>query len=152
MIWIKKVDNMNESIKEKIKNLLNEQRFAVIATQDHNETYTNLVSFYAENTLNKIYFPTLKNTKKFKNLSTKSRISILFDNRGNNPQDITNAITVTAIGNTKEIHNSEIISCFLKKHPYLSDFIHSSDCILIQIDVEKFIFVDHFQNVNVIEL
>ena len=124
---------MKKSIKEKISNLLKTQRFAVIATQDKNEPYTNLVTFLASKDLKKIYFPTSKNTKKYENLSTNSKISILIDNRVNKPKDIKNAIALTAAGRSKEIKNKEIVNSFLKKHPYLRDFVYSKDCSMIEI-------------------
>ncbi len=141
---------MKEKIKEKLKILFKEQRFAVIATQDKLEPYTNLVTFLVGEDFKKIYFPTSKNTKKYENLSSNSRISILFDNRVNKPKDIKNAIAVTAIGKSREIKDSEIIKKFLKKHPYLKEFVNSADCAMIEIQVEKYIVVDNFQNVNIL--
>ena len=143
---------MNDNLNQKIVKLLEEQRFAVIATQGKTEPYTNLVSFLVGIDIKKIYFPTLKNTKKFKNLSENSRISILIDNRGNKPMDIENAMTVTAVGKTSVIKDSKIVNDFLKKHPYLKKFISLNDCTMIEIDIEKYIVVDNFQDVKIIDL
>ena len=140
---------MNESIRKKLGNLFKEQRFAVIATQANDEPYTNLVSFLVEKNFKKIYFPTSKKTKKYKNLSSNFRISILIDNRVNKPKDIKNAIAVTGIGISKEIKDTDVTKKFLKKHPYLKDFINSKDCAMIEIEIEKYIIVDNFQNVNI---
>lgn len=143
---------MNEYLKEKIGKLFEEQRFAVIATQGKTEPYTNLVSFSVGRDFKKIYFPTSKNTIKFKNLSENSRISILVDDRGNKPKDIKNAMTVTAVGKTSVIKNSKIVNDFLKKHPYLKEFVSSNDCAMIEIDIEKYIIVNNFQEVKIIDL
>ena len=143
---------MNEHLKEKIKKLFKEQRFAVIATQGKTEPYTTLVSFLVGRDFKKIYFPTFKNTRKFKNLSEHSRISILIDNRGNKPKDIEKAITVTAVGETTVVKDSKIVNLFLKKHSYLKEFISSKDCAMIEIDIEKYIVVDNFQDVKIIDL
>lgn len=143
---------MNELIKQKIKKLFKEQRFAVIATQGKTEPYTNLVSFLVRRDLKKIYFPTSKNTRKFKNLSKHSRLSILIDNRDNEPVDIENAMTVTAVGETSVTENAEIIHLFLQKHPYLKEFTNSNDCRMIEIDIEKYIIVENFQEVKIIYL
>jgi len=141
---------MSEKYKQKLKEILKNQRFAVIATQGKNEPYTNLVSFTSNENLKKIYFPTSKKTKKFENIIRNSKISILIDNRGNKPKDIKNAIAITAVGIAKEIISSEIVNNFIKKHPYLKDFINSYNCAMIEINVEKYIIVDNFQNVNII--
>lgn len=141
---------MEKNIKEKLKELLLNQRFAVIATQEKNEPYTNLVSFLADFDSNKIYFPTLKNSKKYENISANSSISILIDNRSNNPEDIKNALAVTAVGKSKDLDDIRIVDIFLKKHPYLKDFVKSNNCVLIQIDIEKYIVVNNFKNVNIL--
>ena len=143
---------MNRSINKKFKDLLMEQRFAVIATQDKNEPYTNLVSFLADKDYKKIYFPTSKKTKKYENLSTNSKISILIDNRGNKPTDIINTIVLTAIGFSKEIKEEKVKNDFLKKHPYLKGFINSIDCAMIEISVERYIVVNNFENVTIYRL
>jgi len=141
---------MNLHKDKKFINLVKNQRFAVIATNDKDEPYTNLVSFMISEDLKKIFFPTSKNTKKFQNISKNSKISILIDNRGNNPEDIKNAIVVTAVGTSSQIIDEKIIYNFLKKHPYLKDFIKSKDCAMIKIDIEKYVIVDNFENVNII--
>ena len=143
---------MKESIREKFRNLLKNQRFAVIATQDKNEPYTNLVSFLVNNDFKKIYFPTSKKTKKYENLSANSKISILIDNRGNKPIDIKNAIVVTAIGKSRETKEKSVKNEFLKKHPYLKDFINSPNCAMIEISIEKYVIVDNFENITIFDL
>jgi general stress protein 26 len=142
---------MKNLIKKKISNLLKEQRFAVIATQDKNEPYTNLVTFLSSKNLEKIYFPTSKKSKKYENLSANSRISILIDNRINEPKDIENAIALTAIGTSRQTRDEDTIKEFLIKHPYLKDFISSKECAMIEIEIKKYILVDNFQNVNILK-
>ena len=143
---------MIDVLKQKIKKLFEDQRFAVIATQGKNEPYTNLVSFLVRKDLKKIYFPTLKNARKFKNLSRHSRVSILIDNRDNEPVDIEDAMNVTAVGETSVIKDSEIKYVFLEKHPYLKEFTDSNDCRMIEINVENYIIVENFQEVKIIDI
>ena len=139
---------------EKLENLLQSQRFSVIATQDDREPYTNLVAFINTNDLKHIIFATSKNTKKYNNLIKNSKISMLIDNRGNKPDDIRKALVVTAVGNADELKKDFDFykKFYLKKHPYLRDFINSPDTVLINLKVEKYLFVDHFQNVKVIKI
>lgn len=141
---------MKKSIKEKLSNLFEKQRFAVIATQGKNLPYANLVTFIIGEDFKKIYFPTSKYTKKYENLSSNSMLSILIDNRVNKPKDIVNAMAVTAVGKSRETKDKQIIKKFLKKHPYLKEFVNSKDCAMIEIKVEKYIVVDNFQNVNIL--
>jgi hypothetical protein len=74
---------------------------------------------------------------------------MLIDDRDNRPDDIKNAIAVTIVGKSKETKNKKVINNFLKKHPYLKDFINSPECAMVQIDIEKYISVDNFQNVTI---
>lgn len=143
---------MKSSLKEMISLLCNNQRFAVIATVGKNKPYTNLVAFLATNDLKKIYFPTLINTKKFENLTENSNISLLIDNRENSLKDIQNATTVAAMGSAKEIQGMDILYKFIEKHPYLKEFVDSSDCVMIEINVKKYIVVTNFQLVHVLNI
>lgn len=146
---------MNKDLEiEKIETLLESQRFAVIATQGEIEPYTNLVAFICSKDLKQIIFATSKNTKKYNNIIKNSKMSMLIDNRGNKPDDIKNAVVVTAVGIADELkHDINFYkNLYLKKHPYLEDFIKSPDTVLINLMVERFLLVDHFQNVKVINI
>lgn len=139
---------------EKLENLLQSQRFAVIATQEERAPYTNLVAFIHSKDLKQIIFATSKNTVKYNNIIKNSKISMLIDNRGNKPDDIKETVIVNAVGTAYELkHDFNFYKNFyLKKHPYLTDFINLPDTVLINFKVEKFLFVDHFQNVKVIKI
>jgi general stress protein 26 len=88
---------------EKLEDLLQSQRFAVIATQGEREPYTNLVVFIHSKDLKKIIFATSKNTKKYDNIVKNSKMSMLIDNRGNKPDDIKKSIVVTAVCTADEL-------------------------------------------------
>lgn len=79
---------------------------------------------------------------------------MLIDNRGNKPDDIRKALVVTAVGTADELKQDfDFYKIFyLKKHPHLRDFINLPDTVLINLKVEKYLFVDHFQNVKVIKI
>ena len=141
------IDKNDESL---LKKLFQNQRFAVIATQDKNEPYTNLVAFFSTNNFKNIIFATSKNTKKFNNILKNSRISVLIDNRDNTVSDVDNAVVVTAIGSAEEFKEDtqQIKNSFLEKHPYLADFIDKSDSTFISVKVDKYIVVNNFQNVK----
>ncbi len=143
-----------ESNIKTLKNLLQNQRFGVIATQGDNEPYTSLVAFIGSEDLKQLIFATSKNTKKYNNIIKKSRMTMLIDNRGNKPIDIKNAVAVTALGSANEIKSSKKYykQLYLKKHPYLSDFINSKDTAFIRLKVEKYLLVNRFQNVEIIKM
>ena len=58
----------NEHLKKEIKSLCETQRFAVLATMDHDQPLTSLVAFVTTEDLTRIFFATDKNTKKYANI------------------------------------------------------------------------------------
>jgi len=145
---------MNKKLElEKLESLLQSQRFAVLATQGEIEPYQNLIAFINTKDLKQIIFATSKNTKKYDNIINNSRISILIDNRVNKPDDIKKALVVTIVGIADVLkHDLDFYkNLFLKKHPYLADFINLHDTVLINLNVEKYLLVDHFENFKVIK-
>lgn len=137
-----------------LNDLFDTQRFGVIATKGKEEPYTNLVAFVNTQDLKNIIFATSKNTRKFENIVNYSRVSMLIDNRDNKPSDIKRAISVTAIGSANEIKDNRTSfgRLYLEKHPYLSDFVNSSNCAMIRLEVEQYLVVNGFQNVEILSL
>ena len=133
-------------IREKILRLLKDQRLAVIATTVEGHPYTNLVTFIHDPELKWIAFATLKNTRKFRNILADPRISVLIDNRKNEPEDLGNAVTITALGTAgREDEESELREQFLDRHPGLQGFLNDPRCIIIRVQIREYIFVSNFQ-------
>lgn len=137
-----------------IKEILTSQHFAVIATESNHQPYTSLVSFVSSPDIQHIYFPTKKETQKYLNIKINTSIAILIDNRENTPSDLSNAITVTALGSAQEIINEKesIKKLFLQKHPELSDFLSEPSCILIDVSVETYQIVQKFGLVQILHI
>ena len=138
-------------IKQEIKKLLENQRLGVLSTISDNKPYPNLVAFVAPEDLKYIIFATLKDTQKYKNIINNPEISILIDNRENKSLNFNEILIVTAFGKAEIMENDDFKKIYLEKHPYLSDFLKTSGCSLIKMEVEKYQFISHFQDVVVIE-
>ena len=131
--------------------ILNNQKYAVIATKGKKYVHTNLVAFISSYDLKNIYFVTSKKSKKYENLMNNPNVSVLIDNRKNNSSDIINATAITILGVASEIVNkSEIINLFLKKHPGLNNFVNNSNSVFIDIKVDNYIYVNKFENKKII--
>lgn len=139
---------------EKLEYLLQNQRFAVIATQGEKGPYTNLVAFIHTDDFKNIIFATSKHTQKYTNILKNSKISMLIDDRENKPNDIKNAVVATAVGTANELTHDLIFykNRYIEKHPYMKDFINSPDTVLMALNVEKVLLVDEFQHVKVIKM
>jgi hypothetical protein len=68
----------------------------------------------------------------------------------NMDSDFHEAVSITALGNTKEIKGSEkdeILSLYLTKHPYLEAFATSPTCALVKVTIKTYVMVKNFQHV-----
>lgn len=139
-----------KDVKNVLKDLLDSQPLAVLATQGDGQPYTNLVAFAFSQDLQSLFFATAQSTRKFANLSADPRISMLVDNRTNNPSDFRWAKAVTVTGKAEKIDKEkevEIKEAYLGKHRHLKDFLDSPSCALIRIRVETYYLVTRFQEV-----
>lgn len=142
---------MDESeLRKAIKGLLTSQQLAVLATQGGGQPYSSLVAFAATDDLKYLLFATTRTTRKFANLSAESRVAMLVDSRSNQDSDFHNALAVTAMGIAREVNDRErehFLKLYLKKHPYLQEFVESPSCALLSVRVDKYYMVSRFQNV-----
>jgi general stress protein 26 len=134
---------------DKIKLLLESQMLGVIATDMDGHPYANLVAFASTKDLKNIIFATSKNTTKYKNIKHNAKTSVLVDNRQNTPSDFEKSVSLTAFGEAKEIiiNNTYYKKLYLDKHPKLMSFVNSSDCALIKIQIDRYQYVNKFQNI-----
>jgi nitroimidazol reductase NimA-like FMN-containing flavoprotein (pyridoxamine 5'-phosphate oxidase superfamily) len=143
-----------KTLKRRLSALLRAQRLAVVATAAQGAPYTSLVAFYSTPDLRSIVFATMRATSKYRNLRSEPRVSVLVDDRDNTPGDIAGAVTASAIGRASEVGRgrARLERLFLRKHPYLAGFLRSPGCALICVRPERYVFVDRFQEVSVLEM
>jgi nitroimidazol reductase NimA-like FMN-containing flavoprotein (pyridoxamine 5'-phosphate oxidase superfamily) len=134
-----------------IQELLNSQRLAVLSTQMSGRPYSNLVAFAATEDLQDILIATTRATRKYANMTAEPRVSLLIDNRSNEETDFGETSAVTVLGIAEEVLGPErerYLQIYLKKHPYLMEFVSAPTCALIKVKVERFIMVTRFQEVR----
>jgi general stress protein 26 len=143
-----------KKLKNLIQQLLEHQRFAVIATETNQQPYTNLVAFASTSDLRVFVFATKRNTKKYLNINENNRIAILIDNRENTPTDLTNAITITALGTAREVQDriEEYRDLILQKHPDLLGFLDDPSCALIEIQVTTYQIIQKFEQMHILHI
>jgi general stress protein 26 len=96
-----------EDIKKQIRELLINQKLAVLSTHHSGQPYASLIAFVGKEDLKEIFFVTPRTTRKFVNLSADSRVAILINSSLNMDSDFHEVVSITALGNTKEINGSE---------------------------------------------
>jgi len=140
---------------EQLHELFFAQSLAVLSTAGNGQPYSNLIAFAASDDLRDLIFATTRSTRKYRNISNNSRVSLLIDNRSNAVSDFHNAMAVTATGTVSEISGDEktdFLTIYLRKHPHLEEFVMSPTCALMRVEVEKCYIVQQFQNVMVLHL
>jgi heme iron utilization protein len=138
-----------------IRNLLESQKLAVLATQNHGQPYSNLIALAATADLKYLLFATTRATRKYANLMADPRVAVLVDNRKNDVADFAEAAALTALGKVWELQGLErqrFLDVYLEKHPHLQEFVAAPTCAFLRIKVDKYIVVRRFQDVQEIQM
>jgi nitroimidazol reductase NimA-like FMN-containing flavoprotein (pyridoxamine 5'-phosphate oxidase superfamily) len=124
-----------------IKKIIGSQYFAVLSSVGDGQPYSNLITFAITNDIKSLVFITGRNTRKYRNIKEDSNISILIDNRTNQPSDITKAKAITVIGTAHEVTDNlnTLQALFLNRHPDLRKFIIEPDNAMILVTVHEYI-------------
>ena len=139
-----------QQIKQILSELFTSQNLAVLGTHQEGQPYGSLVAFAATLDLRNLVFATTRATRKFANLESDPRVSMVFDNRSNRVADFRKAVAATALGRAKEVRGKErkkLAEMYLAKHPHLKEFVGSPTCALVKMRVEVYYVVWRFQNV-----
>jgi len=142
--------DVSEKTRKALKNLVETQNLAVLATYGHGHPYTSLVAFASSDDLRELYFVTGAATRKFANLEADPRAAMMMDNRSNSPADIAHAMAATATGTVATATGKELETLtkkYLEKHPHLADFVKSPSTRLMKFHVACYYVVSRFQNV-----
>ena len=100
--------------------------------------------------MNKLYFATHKETRKLANIQLNPQVAVMIDNRTNKDSDIHDAIGVTITGRARLLSDNETkqaLTHYLKKHPHMEEFALSPSSVLVEVQVEHYYIVTHFQKV-----
>ncbi len=136
-----------------VKDLLKQQKLAVLATEKEGQPYTNLIAFAHSEDLKNILFATPRCTRKYTNIEKRPGVSILIDNRSNTALDFTDAVVVNAMGEVKEVEKTEeLLQLYLAKQPHLKSFLSATSSALMQMEVKKYIIATRFQNVEELDM
>lgn len=151
-IKVKKgIEDKEEPIQESIKELCENQSFAVLATQGNGQPYTSLIGFATSEDLKYVIFATPKQTRKYSLLEGDNRVSLLVDNRAQQPDSINFISALTITGSGRVLTDGEEIEkwsgLLIEKHPYLSSFVKSSSTAVIIVEVYRYFYVRRFQEV-----
>lgn len=126
---------------DKLHSVLGSQKLGVLATNKDGQPHNCLVAVAVTDDLKHLLFCTSRSTRKYRDITTDPRVSLLMDNRSNRESDFNNAVAVTAIGDATDaqgIDKDRLTHIYIERHPYLANFVCSIDNALIRIDVKEY--------------
>jgi hypothetical protein len=133
--------NNHSTIKEFIEGILGTTGFAVLATEGNVQPHASLVAITPLGSCKQLVFATYRNTLKYRNINTNSKIAVLFESECRNEENVMERIVLTILGYTKEIsiaENEAAYQAHLKRHPEMEYFMLSSDCALIMVFAQSY--------------
>ncbi len=139
---------LTEDIRPVIRQMIDTQRYAVLATDDRGQPYTSLMAFAATADLKQIILMTDRNTHKHANLKSNRRVAVLIDNRENSGADTGDAVAITVLGEAEflgAVSCANLLELYLARHPQLTAFAHSPTCALVSVNVSSYMVVGEFQ-------
>ena len=141
----------NEEFLDQVGQLLDSQRVGVLATHYKNTPHQSLIAYIHSESLREIFFITPRYTRKVEAMAADPRVAFIVDNRQNVESDFDACIAVTAKGTVEELPRHPrppFLSQYLKKHPYLEEFVASPSCCYYRIRVKSYTLVSSFQRVE----
>jgi nitroimidazol reductase NimA-like FMN-containing flavoprotein (pyridoxamine 5'-phosphate oxidase superfamily) len=135
--------------------LLNQQQLATLATMSQENPYCNLVAFTPSEDLQTILFSTPRQSTKYANIVRNPNVALLIDSRTQFGTDVQAGTAVTALGSVvldSLQTEGELRNRHAARHEQFKDFIYSPDCALVQIRVQRYIFVSSLRDVRVLEI
>jgi nitroimidazol reductase NimA-like FMN-containing flavoprotein (pyridoxamine 5'-phosphate oxidase superfamily) len=121
-----------------------ENDICVLATASGNRPYCSLMAYCAGADGTRVYMTTLKNSKKFENLTANPAVSLLIDTRCEKDRAETRALTVT--GTCREVIQPDerraATRRLLSTHPHIASFLDDPDAVVLCVQAESFLLLD----------
>jgi nitroimidazol reductase NimA-like FMN-containing flavoprotein (pyridoxamine 5'-phosphate oxidase superfamily) len=128
-------------MRDDIKNMIRNGRHCVLATAADGAPYCSLMSYAPDGECRRFFMATLRNTRKFSNIISNPRVSLLIDSRDTSrPQALT--IVGTAREITAEAERDSAAGLLLAAHPSLGRFIRHQDAAVICVTAGHAVFLD----------
>jgi general stress protein 26 len=139
-------------LEDVIRRLLEEQPFAVLATQGKGITNASLISFAKTDDLKHIVFATPINSGKFDLIDGDENVSILVDDRSQQQDSINQISALTITGKARILRDKNEITnwagLLTGKYPNLTAFVKAPNTAVILVEVVRFFYVSKFQEVQ----
>jgi len=137
--------------KHTIQQLLRATGFAILATEGAGQPQASLIAVTPFQGWRQLVIATYRDTKKYRDLMQNHRVSVLVDgckaSRGGEQE----GFVVTAVGKAQDIaadQHDAAMQAHLRRHPDLTSFVQSPDCVLVAVAVEAYQVVRSIDDVT----
>jgi len=142
----------SHDIPERVRLLIEGQRFCVLSTQGQGRPYASLLAFGVSPDLRQLVFATPVTTRKYALLKTSPEAAVLIDSRSR-AGELMAIEAVTALGAAAELSPESssydaAAELYLAKSPQLESFLRAPSCALFSLRVERYLYVARFQDVH----
>jgi hypothetical protein len=135
-----------------ILTMLNDVGFGVLATEHAGQPHTSLVAITPLDAGRHVLFATYRDTRKFRNLTHNTRVSLLMDGRSRVGACSTETcLVLSAVGQVHELGAAfarQALDAHRLHHPQLEGFLNAPDCVLMQVEVEAYQVVNGIDDVS----
>jgi nitroimidazol reductase NimA-like FMN-containing flavoprotein (pyridoxamine 5'-phosphate oxidase superfamily) len=130
-------------MRKQVCEMIRSNRFCVLATVSEGEPHCSLMKYAADEDCREIYMATLRNTKKYRNLSVNPSVSLLIDSRELCEKDSSiqaRALTVngTYMSGMGEQRKDALKKAMLARHPDMEEFFANPAAEVIVVRVRTF--------------
>jgi nitroimidazol reductase NimA-like FMN-containing flavoprotein (pyridoxamine 5'-phosphate oxidase superfamily) len=130
---------------ESIEKIIRSNDLAVLATCVDNRPHCSLMAYVPHEDCRIVYMLTNKDSRKFRNISANSKVSLMVDNRLDDQvsrPDI-KALTIGGTCSPAALEDQERIKKFLlQSHPQLETLSRLENTIAIEVRAESFLLLD----------
>ncbi|MFQ3325342.1 MAG: putative pyridoxamine 5'-phosphate oxidase family protein [Pseudomonadales bacterium] len=141
-------------MKKTVASLLNEQVQCVLATLSDKELALHLMAYAVSAELDQIYFASLENTQKVKNMRANPNVTCLWDNRTGSNTDHTRGLAMSGFGQAGELTGEPALAAqqlLLQRNATLKALLSEPTLVLFAIHIGRYQWVEGYTRVLIYE-
>ena len=154
MPFRKPVPQWNNSMKNTVASLLNQQVQCVVATLGDKELALHLMAYAISSELDEIYLASLENTQKVKNMRANPNVTCLWDNRTGNNADHTAGLAMSGFGQARELLGQSAVTArrlLLERNATLQPLLSEPSAVIFALHIDRYQWVEGYTRVIIYE-
>lgn len=137
---------------EGIRRLLLDQPYAVLCTQGQSQPHGSLIAFAVTEDFRTLVFATPVATRKYRFLLEHDRVAVVVDSRSTTTADVMGIEAVTAQGQASSVaagaEFDRLAALLNQRHPPLAAFVHAESSALFRVQMDEYVYVSRFQDIQ----